>query len=176
MKKILLLLIILGLVSCKDRQPDPNVLPESTQTGANTAGALVDGKVWVATTKPINTMGGLGTRAGKINNITYFQIDLRNIDGISRILIKSAVDDFKLNEKYVLTETPDTSDYNYAIYQKDNSNGYSTKPHSEFYGSVKITRLDLQNEIIAGTFEFKAVDKSGNVVNVTEGRFDKKFD
>ena len=43
-------------MACRERDADPNVLPPATQTGANTAGCLVDGKVWVASKKYINTV------------------------------------------------------------------------------------------------------------------------
>jgi len=35
--------------SCNDDDDNqnPNILPEATQVGANTGGALIDGKVWV---------------------------------------------------------------------------------------------------------------------------------
>lgn len=37
-------LLLLSLFACKDREQDSNVLPEATQTGANTGGALVKWK------------------------------------------------------------------------------------------------------------------------------------
>lgn len=43
-------------------------------------------------------------------------------------------------------------------------------------GKLKITRLDIPKNIVSGVFEFKAVDEYANVVNITDGRFDKKFD
>ena len=43
-------------MACREQDADPNVLPPATQTGANTAGCLVDGKVWVASKKYINTV------------------------------------------------------------------------------------------------------------------------
>ncbi|MGX9985774.1 DUF6252 family protein [Soonwooa purpurea] len=67
-------------------------------------------------------------------------------------------------------------DYNYANYSDSNFNGYSTQPNSEYIGEVKITKLDLQHQIVCGTFELKGIDHNGNVVNITDGRFDKKFD
>jgi hypothetical protein len=42
-------------------------------------------------------------------------------------------------------------------------------------GKLKITRLDLSNSIISGTFWFDAVNSTGEIVKVREGRFDKHY-
>ncbi|MBO0329558.1 hypothetical protein [[Muricauda] lutisoli] len=42
-------------------------------------------------------------------------------------------------------------------------------------GLLTITRFDLQEFIVSGTFEFAVKDKEGNTLNFTEGRFDLKF-
>jgi hypothetical protein len=56
-KKLLLLLFYLHLVGCsgcKDSlQPDINQLSPITQDGANTFGAIVNGKVWVILTHQV---------------------------------------------------------------------------------------------------------------------------
>ena len=41
-------------------------------------------------------------------------------------------------------------------------------------GSVTITKWDLTNNIVSGTFEFKAgsIDNSSEPINITDGRFD----
>lgn len=178
MKNLFLLsLLAIGLfTACKDREPDPNVLPQATQSGANTAGALVDGKVWVATTNYINPIGGLGTFCERINNTTIIKVDLLHISDKSRIFFNARIENFELNKTYILSENLDIMDYNYANYSDSNFNGYSTQPNSEYIGKLKITKLDLQHQIVCGTFELKAIDHIGNVVNITDGRFDKKFD
>ncbi|MGC4129943.1 MAG: DUF6252 family protein [Bergeyella sp.] len=169
-------LLSLCLFSCRDKDQDPNVLPEATQHGANTGGALVDGKVWVASTKYLNTLGGAGTYCEKIDNTTLIQIDLRHVSDNSRILIKAAIDNFELNKTYILSQN-DSLDYNFARYIDNNSKWYLTQPNSTYIGKLKITKLNLlQDQMVCGTFEFKAVDKDGNTVNITDGRFDKKFD
>jgi hypothetical protein len=42
-------------------------------------------------------------------------------------------------------------------------------------GQLTITRLDLQNQIIAGTFSFTLTKKDCDTVRITDGRFDLKF-
>jgi len=47
----------------------------------------------------------------------------------------------------------------------------------EYTGSVTITKLDTENHIASGQFEFTAgsIDSSASPVTVTEGRFDVKL-
>lgn len=55
MKQLFLALAIgLTAMGCErdsDKNINPNVLPPATQVGANTGGCLVNGEVWVASTK-----------------------------------------------------------------------------------------------------------------------------
>ncbi|QIG88536.1 hypothetical protein G6R40_02160 [Chryseobacterium sp. POL2] len=176
MKNLFLLsLLTIGLfTACKDREPDPNVLPQATQSGKNTAGALVDGKVWVATTEFVYPPG---TVCENFGNKTKIVLDLRKIKNMGRnsIDIKIIIENLELNKTYELNQNP-VSDFNYAIYTNNEGISYSTQLTSDYTGKIKITRIDLQNQIVSGTFEFKAIDHNGNVVNITDGRFDKKFD
>lgn len=42
-------------------------------------------------------------------------------------------------------------------------------------GELKITKFDVSNSIISGTFWFDAVNEEGETVEIREGRFDMKF-
>ncbi|GAA4440002.1 hypothetical protein GCM10023188_36770 [Pontibacter saemangeumensis] len=42
-------------------------------------------------------------------------------------------------------------------------------------GTLEITKLDMQNGIIAGKFEFTVAKPGCDTIRVTEGRFDKKL-
>lgn len=178
MKKFLFLTFLtLCLFSCdrdRDKNSNPNVLPEATQSGKNTAGALVDGKVWVATTEFVSPDGTFCEKSGNFYDI---RLDFRKVANrsINRIYIKAQIENLELNKTYELNQNPD-SGFNFIFYTNNEGISYSTQPTSNYTGKIKITRLDLQNQIVSGTFEFKAVDNNDNVVNVTDGRFDKKFD
>ena len=56
-KFLFLLMILIGLLSCKDENQDSSILPAVSQSGKNTGGAIVDGKVWVA--KKNNTLASI---------------------------------------------------------------------------------------------------------------------
>lgn len=177
MKKIIFLsLVFIGLISCKNRDQDFNTLPEVTQWGANTAGALVDGKVWVATSDRLNTANGSGTYCEKFNNNYTIKLDLRQEKNSynNAILIQVLIIDLELNKKYdIITETPD-SDYSFAIFTDNASGSFSTNPGH--VGSITISKIDIKNQIVSGTFNFNAEDRKGNAVKITDGRFDKRFD
>lgn len=168
-------LLLLSLFACNDREQNTTVLPPATQTGANTGGALVDGKVWVASIKYINQQGGSGTFCENVGNYYKIQIDLRGSTNTSRILIQLNKENFEINKVYDLPISLD--DYNKigASYGDSNNNIFFAQ-QPNFTGKIKITRLDIPNNIVSGTFEFKAVDNNGHIINITDGRFDKKFD
>ena len=173
MKKLIFLIFaIVCLMYCKNRDQDFNTLPEVTDWGANTAGALVDGKVWVATTDRLNTANGSGTYCEKFNNNYTIELDLRQEKNSynNAILIKVLIIDLELNKKYdVIKETPD-SDYSFAIFMDKDSKSFSTKP--DHVGSITISKIDINNQIVSGAFNFNAIDKQGNAVKITDGRFD----
>lgn len=170
-------LLLLSLAACKDRDADPNVLPPATQTGANTAGCLVDGKVWVATKK--NTSSGLyvsETSVEKYPDGSYqMKLELENVTNKhSKILIRAHIHNFELNKYYDLPINND-NDYNLSMYTDNGSKSYFSK-NPDFMGKIKFTKVDIPNNIVSGVFEFDAVDKDGHLIHITDGRFDKKFD
>lgn len=172
MKNLLFLtLLSLCLFSCRDRDPDPNVLPEATQSGKNTGGALVDGKVWVASTKFIYPPEG--TFCEKMNDTYNIHIFLKHLSNNTNLTLNAKIKDLVIGQEYVLPQSsnPDTD---YGIYSNSSFIYMTSLPN--YKGKIKITRIDLQNQIVCGIFEFRAIDSNGNIVNITDGRFDKKFD
>jgi hypothetical protein len=54
-----------------------------------------------------------------------------------------------------------------------NSTRYLT--NDNYPGELRITKLDEINQIAAGTFWFNVVNEKGDIVKVTEGRFDMQY-
>lgn len=175
MKKILAVaLAFSALVSCKKEITE---LPPATQTGANTFGATVAGELWtpqgfgVAATAPILEARFGGPTSVFINarnfgsspTETEFEIYLKNIVAPGTYLLNQNTG------KY-----PDqTASYGYYIKRRFNPlNEYITS--ASHTGKVEVTRYDVANKIISGTFEFTAADQddASQTVTVTEGRFD----
>lgn len=171
MKNLFLLLLSFGLfASCKDREPDPNVLPEATQTGANTGGALVDGKVWVAKIEyPDLNPGGNNTQYEYVNGEYKLKVVLRQINNVNSSIgfYISDISDITTTS-YTLANDSFRATFSYKLledYFTDNENS----------GTLTITKFDKVNKTVSGTFSYKAKNSNGQVVTISEGRFDKKF-
>ena len=169
-------LLVLTLASCKKEITE---LPEATETGANTFGAKLDGTFWgprkfgIAPTTPI-----LEARFS-INNSVYinardfssspteteFEIYLQNVTGPGTIFLNQNTGNYPNNN----------ASYAYYIKRKFMPlNEWITS--TQYTGVVNVTRFDVVNRIVSGTFEFMAGSTDGTAapINVTEGRFDVK--
>ena len=178
MKKYLIpcLSLILFISACKKEVTE---LPPDTQTGANTFGAKVNGQLWAPQgfgSLPANDILEARLQFGNtvyINarnfssspNETEFEIFLTNITGPGT---------YQLNT----TVGHPSSSANYGYYVKRNitpQNEWMTSATST--GTVTITRFDIVNFIISGTFQFNALNlyNTPEPMTVTEGRFDVKM-
>ena len=182
--KVLLLII---LISCsKDESDDPQAkLPPITQTGANTFGCLIDGKLFY----PRDGYGGLGGSGAKAIKFwgstppVYNDLDVNNfVDGkpINNFLlhihnireIGENNYDFKLsNFQKGVDSPPHTHLYIRAFHQP--TGGYKWYGSTEDSGRLIILRYDLPNRIVSGTFSGILKEYNGEeTVNITDGRFD----
>jgi hypothetical protein len=176
MKNLLYFLLFLPvLISCKKSVVEE--LPPATQTGANTFGASVNGKLWVPTSSPIGT-AKLEARYA-VNDLI---INARNLaatptESEFEIYIKDlngpGVYSFNQNTTLIPNQT---ASYGYYISRKITPiNEWITG--SAFSGSVNITLDDRVNHIVSGTFQFDALNMYSNpdTLHVTDGRFDIKI-
>ena len=168
------MLALLCAASCKKENKNEDQLPPATQTGANTFGCLVNGKVYVP--KGFN---GTGTPNPQIqysldlNNKPYLGIIARqtmnsNING--EVLIA-----FRNLDQLGSFSTP--TDFNFSFGWNDYP-GCSTPAFDttiQKWGSGVITKLDLQNNIISGTFDCKFKTLNCDTIFLTQGRFDIKL-
>jgi hypothetical protein len=178
MKKILFLALIalVGFASCKK---EITTLPDETQTGADTFGAKINGENWgplkagIMPTAPI-----LEARFAAENSVF---INARNF---SRTPIETEMEIYLKNVTapgtYLLNQNTSASPNqtaSYAYYVKRNVNledEWITS--SAATGEVVVTKIDVPNRIISGTFHFTANAHYGSApIDVTEGRFDVKI-
>lgn len=163
-------LLLLSLTACRDRQ-DENKLPEATQTGANTGGCLVDGKVWVAKRENIGAVTG-----GRANMY-------EEVNGYHKVTIYLSSENSTLTTLYIeLVAREPFTEKTYEIPSYDNIKGAMiTTAYDAFYtdtqnsGQITFTKIDRQKQFFSGTFSFKAKNSTGKVASITDGRFDKKF-
>ena len=178
MKKILLVLsAVVLLASCKK---EITQLPPATQTGANTLGMMIDGALWgPAAYGSVPTAPILEARLGSDGSVfinarnfastpteTELELHLQPVTGPGTILLN------RNTAKY----PAHTGSYAYFIKRKLMPLGEWITT-SQYTGSVEVTKFNLSERIISGTFSFRAVstDNSAAPLEVTEGRFDVKF-
>ena len=201
---VLLLGSLLGLTQClllpDDVSMPEDKLPAATQTGANTAGCIVDGLTWVP------------RREGFLFGGNYSPIDVQwgKVGGgrhpLALLLIKNIDDDTHVHGETTLKlYLPDiTRAGTFAFDQPANPsvvNGptayadfhYNRSPAKQLRtgpgapGRLVVTRLDTVARIVSGTFEFTPAQVTsgltgngtpipgGKTARITEGRFDCKF-
>jgi hypothetical protein len=179
MKKILLLILLLSLNSCSSDGPfrKKDKLPAETQTGEDTAGCLVNGKVLIPHASGLFSQSALQC----IYNIEEHVFILNFSDDSSSKSQREVVlnlngqeilegSTYKLNQKierfFNFTETGAM----YVVGSLSNSTSYYTNPIQT--GELKITHLDTTKRIISGVFWFDGIDSQGGKVEIRAGRFD----
>ncbi len=177
MKKLLAICTsLLLLTACNKKVTE---LPPATQTGANTFGAKVNGELWVPkgfAGIPANDalqVRFLANMNMYINAMDFsksptekeFEIFIQNVTGPGTYQLNTSV-------------TYPTTNASYAYYVKRTLTPQEEWITSSIYtGSVTITKLDIPNKIVSGTFQFNLVNiyNAAQTLSVTEGRFDIKI-
>ena len=180
MKKLIFLLIAIMLItSCdKDGQifASKDKLPPVTQTGANTVGCLVNGKVFLPHAEGINPEVNCFYQF--VDGEFYFTMgftDLRN-GGSKSVIIQTRKTNLESGQTYLLNKNQvENADYSggCGVYWLNSNNISYTNTIKT--GELKITRVDLSHSIISGTFWFDAVNSAGEKVEIREGRFDWNY-
>jgi hypothetical protein len=180
---LLLLFALLCFAQCKKEQKAPlEQLPPETQTGANTFGCLVNGIVF----KPGGAQlsgGSLQANYQNLGNIPGGGYHLR-IAAISRYSngnesksIGLFTDSLQIVEggEYILSDTEGPAFALYGYYKVTPPVVYDFETTFLYSGKLKISKFDPINQIVSGTFSFKAAKSNGDTINITDGRFDVRY-
>ncbi len=185
MKKIKLILYANAVLLCfcfaqckKTRTTDPiDQLPPATQTGANTFGCLVNGKVYV----PKGTSGNGSPNPKKIydiglNGLPYLRIDAGQYEQMNQVA------------SFVINIDSLTSTGLHYVYTNKKQIGFGstlfpncgTLPADTLQfkiGTITISKHELSQSsgIISGTFNFKLKINNCDTLFFTDGRFDFKL-
>ncbi len=180
MKNLYFLLTLTLILSCCNKKDDDPALPPilqlppATQTGANTAGCLVNGQVLLP--KGYIQTGNLS--CNYINELDFGLDIVEVIDGrfrsINVVSLNTNITN-NLNVDLPLTLFTNNSKYGqYGISNPDfTQDDYTTT--AIVTGNLRITYYSASNAIISGTFWFDAINSNGVKVEVREGRFDMKL-
>jgi|GEM_PF-259749 len=167
-KYVWLLAFVLALCNCKKVDNLPQ-LPPVTHTGVNVLACKINGNVFIVSN---NQTGCLFCPKYGVSFIIYntglISIDALNQQPRFEISINIPASD-TISGNY---QIPFTYPYfaGFSNYDGDPISAGSYNIDSANNG--KITILYYDGNILAGTFAFDAVNSSGQVVHITEGRFD----
>lgn len=168
----LILFLVLFSSSCskKENCDDPiDCLPPVTQTGSNTAGCLINGKVLVPGGQGINTGSVLKAQyrySG--DNDSVFGLSIMDLTSGGRKMLLIEIRNMELVEGGVYELKIEGSN-GFGSYV-DGFNGFVTNDNHS--GELVISNIDTENHIVSGTFWFDATNNEGEIVNIRNGRFD----
>lgn len=164
MKNLILILLTTFALSCCDKDDDKSSsqLPPETQTGANTVGCLVNGKVFLPKKEGINPEVNCFYQL--VNGEYFFTMAFSDLRGTGNLTTSVQTSRINLQTNSLLVLIKNTIDDGYytgagAGYLKSVQNIYRTNVIT--MGELKITKLDPANSIISGTFWFDAINATG---------------
>lgn len=189
LKKLLLLIIIstcLLLINCGEDNR-PYLLPPATQIGANTAGAYINGELFVLS----GNIGLQQTNPTVIYNGYFFK-------RYKSIIV--SLDDYKFSQKAIIfildfktsigvnKKIPLFLTHEELEEKREENKDSLLAASSVFFGESNIpfsafdkrdnyiifSKIDLQNKILSARFSFEAKNNKGELIKVTDGRFDLK--
>ncbi len=154
---LMLLFLLWGLGGCSnddENAPNPvSQLPPQTQTGENTFGCLINGE-------PLSITNSYHMTA------IYQQGQLQfGGGGISMII----------NEPFSTNNQIDLTGKVRYIVDPNPQSGCHYEFEDAYKGFVKFSKIDQNNYIISGIFEFSTVNEQCDTVKITNGRFDMQY-
>jgi hypothetical protein len=190
MKKSLIIFTLSCLISCSNN--DDDTLTSINNDGTGGMSCLVNGNVLV----PFRTgFGNLPSYFGFSNDddIYYFALGIRHensgIGDDQNLTIQVYDIEFRDPTTFQFLSLEGNT-YQLGSYGDSSLNGqfqtfglYKDGRIDEgFYtttdlinGEVNITYHDIENNIIAGTFWFDAINENGEIIEIRDGRFDTEF-
>ena len=175
MKNLLILLLTTFVLSCCNKDDDPQPvselekLPPATQTGANKIGCLLDSKAFL----PGNYNNSKNCFYQFTGGEYYFVVGFDNKDSnfnLYGITVGTQKKQIQQSVNYDLFEHIDGNAS--GIYTFNTLNNYTSNTHT---GKLTITKLDTVNHIVSGTFWFDILDTYGVVHQIRDGRFDMQY-
>ncbi|MEN8857091.1 MAG: hypothetical protein ABF260_03400 [Flavobacteriaceae bacterium] len=183
------LIITLSGCNSNDDNSFTPTLPPITQTGANTFGCYIDSNLLVPRdgegtfNSPSKGMQFWGSSDQTYNEIyvwdyksgsesLFFRIQNLHQNGEGSYEIKES------NCQLSSSGNPNPTVNLFCRKMNQSSQLINLYCSIENSGILKITRYDLVNKIVSGTFSCRAVNKDDpdDIIEITEGRFDIKWD
>ncbi|MRX46438.1 DUF6252 family protein [Pedobacter puniceum] len=142
-------------------------LPAITQTGANTFGFLLNGELWLPKAPLLREKLDL-TYDPTYKDGSFGIIANRYLSDTDQMELSIGLTGINKADRYFFND-------NGIIYRSTKSGCYYFEDR-KVSGSLIITKIDLNNKFISGTFEFKLEKDGCPTINATQGRFDLKIE
>jgi hypothetical protein len=177
-KNISLLLIVAFTITACNKTKTPT-LPPITNTGANTFGCKVNGVI--CSSNQYNPGGVFSDGIG----IKYTGFGVTGVDSIMIFSVTTENPkyyfgfEFNFNKTKGIFYSKGGALYTSSIIDYTNkdagtivtgSNQYDTD--STHFATFNVTKYDADNKGIAGTFEMNVINDLGQILHISEGRFD----
>ena len=171
----ILFLSLVTITSCKKEK-----LTKETQVGANTFSCKINGVVHIPNDEAFSVRA-IHTSLTLNEDPNYFNLSITTNYSREKPSEKVYITLYKINQVGIYKLSSNEFRFGtYILNVQNNSTGffgvtYNSRALNK--GEVNITKLDLVNKIISGTFWFEATNLNdpNDKVTVTEGRFDLKI-
>lgn len=185
--KFLILSLVVVLSGCNTDDEFSPTLPPITQIGANTFGCYINGQLLTPRDGTGSTLGpdrGMSFK-GSPEGLNYNEIVARDFKTGARIdihiinLHQNGVGSYTINQSNCLVNVDANENINIRCRILDSSQqNYNWYCSIENSGTLHITRYDFENRILSGTFSctMQNRDNPNDIVELTQGRFDIKWD
>lgn len=174
--------LILLSIACKKHviqpQSELSKLPPATQTGANTFGCLVNGQAFTPQDKsifegPVLQCNYIYTAGGY-----YFTLLVGNKNSDNSVTgVNIETDSLAISEGQNIPlkiYSSGNAQGSYVVYYNTGGqNAYET--NNAVTGQLIITKFDAIKQIVSGTFYFDAINDKGDIMKITNGRFDMQY-
>jgi hypothetical protein len=77
--------------------------------------------------------------------------------------------------QYILKSPKPGNGFGYYLNNSSSAPSIDLTTSDLLTGQLNITRFDMTNQIVSGTFLFDVKDNNGNIMHITQGRFDTHF-
>ena len=179
---LLLLLPLLGMTKCEQDPAPVFTLPPATQTGANTLGFVIDGRVWQNYGKmPYSASVSDNLRADYTTHGKSFYLYAGQTALNVRELFSLGLDSLTSIGVYQTTNKPVPNTNPRALralsFSDELTHSSYGSPVKGAKGTITITKLDTIQHIVAGTFigTLKNANDTTKLVHITDGRFDVHY-
>jgi len=189
MKQLQILAVLLLFIGCSSDSNPEEGLPKETQTGANTFGCLIDGKLLVprsGNNNIVNPEWGATLWGGIPNVNDYRELEIRDLKSQRRASLLLHMKGVTIygNGNYIINESNglnnvDGLDHTYlhCVVFDNATDSYQQYVSYENSGMLKITFYKPSpGLILSGTFNCKVrnIQNPNDEIEITNGRFDLK--